>query len=268
MNEPDVTKRFVTLIKFLYSFCIGDGVVIIGRRLALSVIVNMEPGPTIKLQTYEHDVALKQIKGLEKMDCTIQEIEEAIYPLERASPCIGHEISKDKTSEYFKLPVCSSNVLEVVGQNDEKHLRLISNSCLLKFHVKSCPSCSYNMKLFNNRARKRKLSNPNCTPPLKCNIRYLDRLGLEEKIASQRKEIRREIRDTHVSAPKLKFMEEDSLNLAKIFESINPNDVPPQMQIMWEMQRKQLFARGYRWDPRYHTFYSVTKYSLLIVTFL
>ena len=57
------------------------------------------------------------------------------------------------------------------------------------------------MKLFNNRARKRKLSNPNCTPPLKCNIRYLDRLGLEEKIASQRKEIRREIRDNARECP-------------------------------------------------------------------
>ena len=157
MNEPDVTKRFVTLIKFLDSSCIGDGVVINGCRLALSVIVTMEPEPTINLQTYGHDVALKQIKGLKNMDCTIWEIEEAIYLLERASPCIGHEISKEKTLEYFKLLIYSSSVLEVVGKNGEKHLRLISNSCLLKFHGKSCPSCSYIMKLFNNRARKRKL---------------------------------------------------------------------------------------------------------------
>ena len=267
MNATDVKKRFVILMKFLDSSCVGDGVVISGRRLALSVIVNMEPEPTIKLQTHGHEVDLKEIKGVQKIDCTITEIEEAIHLLEKASPCIGHEISNDEISEYFKLPVCGAKVLEVVGENGEKTQRLVSNSCLLvMFHGKSCPSCSYVMKLFNNRVRyrKRKLSQPNYTPPLKCNIRYLGRLGLEEKIAAQRKKIRREIKDTNMNAPCLEFMEEDSLDLAKIFESINPNDVPPQMQIMWEMQKKQLSAqspRGYRWDPRYHTSYDVTKLS-------
>ena len=33
-------------------------------------------------------------------------------------------------------------------------------------------------------------------------------------------------------------MEEDSQDLANIFESISPNDVPPQMQIMWEIKKK------------------------------
>ena len=96
---------------------------------------------------------------------------------------------------------------------------------------------------------------------LKCNTRFLDRLGLEKKIASQRKEMRKEIKDTPTKdTPSLEFMEEDSLDLAKIFESINPSDVPPQMQIMWEMKKTQLFAkslRDHRWDPSYQTFYSV-----------
>ena len=267
LNASDVKKRFVTLIKFVDSACGGDGIIINGCRLALSVLVNMEPQPTIKLQTYGYDISLQQIKGLEQIDCTIQEIEEAIHLLEGASPCIGHQISKDESSEYFKLPVYGSNVVEVVGKNGEKHLRLISNSCLLlKFYGKSCPSCSYIKKLFDNRSRKRKSLDPSCTPPLKCNIRYLDRLGLEEKIASQKKEFRREIRGTHMDAsPSLEFMEEDSRDLANIFESINPNDVPPQMQIMWEIQKKQLSAqspRGYRWDPRYITYFTVLVFSV------
>ena len=259
LDASDVKKRFVTLIKFVDSACGGDGMIINGCRLALSVIVNMEPQPAIKLQTYGHDIPLQQIKGLEQIDCTIQEVEEAIHLLERASPCIGHQISKDESSEYFKLPVYGSNVLEVVEINGEKHLRLISNSYfLLKFYGKSCPSCSYIKKLFDNRSRKRKSLNPSCTPPLKCNIRYLDRLGLEEKIASQKKEFRREIRDKHMNdTPSLEFMEED---LASIFESISPSDVPPQMQIMWEIKKNQLSAqsaRGYRWDPRYITYFTI-----------
>ena len=145
----------------------------------------------------------------------------------------------------------------------EKHLRLISNSCLLlKFYGKSCPSCSYVKKLFDNRSRKRKSFNSSCTPR-KCNIRYLDRLGLEEKIASQKKEFRREIRDTRVNdTHSVEFMEEDSPDLANIFESISPNEVPPQMRIIWEMQKNQLYAqspRGYRWDPRY-----ITQLALLL----
>ena len=53
------------------------------------------------------------------------------------------------------------------------------------------------------------------------------------------------------ASPCLEFMEEDSRDLANIFESISPNYVPPQMQIMWENKKKQLSAqspRGYRWD--------------------
>jgi hypothetical protein len=219
-------------------------------------MVNLNSQPAIKLQTYGHDVALQQIKGLEMMDCTIQVIEEAIHLFERASPCIGREVPKEETSGHLKIPVCGSSVLAVVTKDREEHLRLISNSCLLlKFNGKSCPSCSYIINLFNNRARKRKTSNASCTrAPPKCNIRYLDRLGLEERIAYQRKEIRKENKETRIKVdPSLEFMEEDSLDLAKIFDSINENDIPPQMQIMWEMQKKQLLAqspRGYRWDPR------------------
>ena len=52
LNTSDVKKRFVTLIKFVDSECGRDGIIINGCRLALPVIVNMEPQPAIKLQTY------------------------------------------------------------------------------------------------------------------------------------------------------------------------------------------------------------------------
>ena len=71
LNASDVKKRFVTLIKLVDSACGGDEIIINGCRLALSVIVNMEPQPAIKLQTYGHDISLQQINGLEQLDCTI-----------------------------------------------------------------------------------------------------------------------------------------------------------------------------------------------------
>ena len=71
LNASDVKKRFVTLIKLVDSACGGDEIIINGCRLALSVIVNMEPQPAIKLQKYGHDISLQQIKGLEQLDCSI-----------------------------------------------------------------------------------------------------------------------------------------------------------------------------------------------------
>lgn len=119
------------------------------------------------------------------------------------------------------------------------------------------------MALFRNRDIKRKASNAidqsnPSNPPKKCNIRFLDRSGLEGKIASQRNELRNEgkkdTRSTSHSAT-LEFMEDDSLDLARIVEGIDTDDVPSSMKLIWEMQKKQLLAkssRGHRWDPRYN----------------
>ena len=80
------------------------------------------------------------------------------------------------------------------------------------------------MALLKNRDIKRKASNPICTPPKKCNIRFLDRNGLEGKIASQRKELRNDVkkdtRNAKYSAT-LEFIEDDSLDLARIVQGIN-----------------------------------------------
>ena len=57
-------------------------------------------------------------------------------------------------------------------------------------------------------------------------------------------------------------MEEDSQDLANIFESISPNDVPPQMQIMWEIKKKTAVCTISERLPLvpkvYHIFYSIS----------
>ena len=75
LDTSGIKNRFLTILKFPDSSSGCDEVVINGRRLVYSVIVNMNPQPSIKLQTYGHEIALHQIKGLESMDCTIQAIE-------------------------------------------------------------------------------------------------------------------------------------------------------------------------------------------------
>jgi hypothetical protein len=64
----------------------------------------------------------------------------------------------------------------------------------------------------------------------------------------------------------LEFIEDDSLDLARIVQGINSDDVPSSMKLIWEMQKKQLLAkssRGHRWDPRYNL-YQILKLNVTI----
>lgn len=65
-DTSGVSKGFVTLTKFLNSSSGCDEVVINGACLAFAVIVNIDHQLVIKLQTYWHDVALQQIRGLDE----------------------------------------------------------------------------------------------------------------------------------------------------------------------------------------------------------
>ena len=123
--------------------------------------------------------------------------------------------------------------------------------------AKVCSSCYYAMILFNKRNKKRKVSNPASTPSKKCNIRFLSRTGLEEKIVSQRKKLRNEIKKDTRSAQiseMLQFIEEDNSDLTRIFEGISSDNMPSNIKLLWEMQKKQLSVKssGYCWHPQYN----------------
>ena len=224
-----------------------------GRQFTFTIVLKMEPNMNIYLHTHLCEIPLQDVTGLQEPACSIRAIREAMYLCEFASPCIGREIPIDVLTSY-KTSVSESKVLSVTSRERE-HFRLISNSCLL-FNPfgKSCSSCQYAVALFLKRNRKRKATDLTCTPSKKCNMRYLSRAGLEVKIASQRKELRNNAKRAQESAM-LEFTVEDNLDLATIFEGIDSADVPLNMQLLWEMQRKQLLAKsypGHRWDPRYH----------------
>ena len=90
----------------------------------------------------------------------------------------------------------------------------------------------------------------------KCNIRFLDRFELEEKIASQTRKLQNEVKKDTRGAKNfemLEFMEEDNSDLTRIFEGISTDTILSSMKLIWEMQKKQLSVKssGHRWEPRY-----------------
>lgn len=268
LDQSQIDKNIVSLIKLADPT--SDEVIVNGQRLAFTIIISMDPHPRINLRSYGHIVPLEEIKGMHESECSIQAIEEAMFLCEFAPPCIGRDIPNYESTSY-KVPVGGSNVISVTSKECGRHTRLVASSCLLVNPLgKSCSSCVYMMALLKNRDIKRKASNPICTPPKKCNIRFLDRNGLEGKIASQRKELRNDVkkdtRNAKYSAT-LEFMEDDSLDLARIVQGINSDDVPSSMKLIWEMQKKQLLAkssRGHRWDPRYNFRYQILKLNVTI----
>ena len=79
----------------------------------------------------------------------------------------------------------------------------------------------------------------------KCNIRYLGRAGLEEKMCKQRKKLRNDnVREKRLLDEMIEFSESDYTDLKKIMEQVNSKDMPADMALLWEMQTKQLTSKS------------------------
>ena len=105
-------------------------------------------------------------------------------------------------------------------------------------------------------------------PNKKCNLRFKDRIGLEEKITTQRKTMVNDMkRNARAKVDDMiEFVEEDHADLQQILESTDSALIPPGMKLLWEQQMKQLStksSKGFRWNPRFAYFHN---YLTLYVT--
>jgi arsenate reductase-like glutaredoxin family protein len=164
----------------------------------------------------------------------------------------------ENESGWYVLNVAGSKVLSVSSSPSQTQNRLISLSCsMITCHGKtSCQSCLYAYKLFRNRKYKREARDFSATPNKRCNVRFLERSGMEEKMTSERKrrqcEMKKEQRKRDES---IEFVGDDDSDLISICKSI-PADtaMPSEMKLLWKEQMKQLSfksPKGHRWDPRF-----------------
>lgn len=243
-----------------YTIIVTGAVSIDGHRLFVEIKIDLNVTPAITISTCGKTVSLNNIKGEETVKVNLRTIDEAICIVDSTSPCIGQAINLDDKVPFLKSEVVGSKVVVVASKNEET-TRIISTSCLLfQFRCNSCTNCLYTLKLYRNRSWKRKMtSSDNNCPQSKCNLRFLDQEGLEEKITMQRKRIEKECkRESRMKESEtIELVDEDHLDLMEIIKSSNIS-VPANLELLWEQQMKQLSMKssnGYRWDPRF--FHSV-----------
>jgi hypothetical protein len=256
VNHSILEKR-VTLLKIPSVESSAFGTTVEGRRLVCEVTIILDP-PNVVLRTHGEVVSLKDIIGEEFMVVSLNVIDTVIRLVEARTLCLGHlSISResDRESQLLQVPVSGSRLLSTTTNDSQKEKKLVSTSCLLiAFGKDACKNCVYVAKLWRNRERKIKMKDQSIAHR-KCNLRFLAREGLKEKINTQRKEIRSDMaRERRMKDEMIDFSEEDCADLQKVFGGIESKAVPPEMKLLWDVQMKQLSVKspkGYRWHPRF-----------------
>lgn len=173
----------------------GNVIKVNGRRLVCEITITLDP-PQIVMRTHGKDVPIKDVFGEDlRASVSLHEIDTIIRFVEVSSLCIGHlEVSttdeNGRKSDLLHVPVSGSRVLDVAVNDCPKKMLVSTSRMLFATGTKACKSCMYSATLWNNRERERKAKDQPALPHSKCNLRFLARDGLKERINSQRKESR------------------------------------------------------------------------------
>lgn len=239
----------------------GTSIIVDGRRVLMELNINLYPVVNMTLRTHDKPVPLEDILDCFRNDgsVSLHAIDTVLHVLNAVSLCLGAEIPSHRNEindSELQLPVLGSRLAHVAFSNgnvDTK--RLISSSCLLLVTVGTlCQNCVYANELHCNRASKRKRAEQTETDSNKRNKRDLNRSGLENKISVQKKQQRTTSSAKLITEDQLlTFAESDHNDLLRISEEIDKSRIPEDMQLLWDMQMKQLAAKspkGHRWHPR------------------
>ena len=248
----------LTLLKFFSPEKGEEDITVCGRRLIFELNIILSPNPKLTLSTYGHAIPIEDIIGSNECQLSLRTIDNVMRLVDSTMPCLGHSISERANTKFLIVPVSHSKNISVCSRKLGNHERLISSSCRLLTcrSSSSCQNCAYSFKLYQNRENKRKANVLSDVPNKKCNLRYLDRIGLEEKITTQRKSLANDVkRDARAKVDDMiEFVEEDHVDLQQIVENTDSALIPPGMKLFWEQQMKQLSAKsskGFRWNPRF-----------------
>ena len=222
------------------------------RRLVFEITADINQ-LKITIRTHGKPLTLEEFS---RSAITFNTVETVIRFVDSVSLCLGsvvNVVSKDSSDTKLNHAVCGAVIISMTA-NEKEEVRLVSTSCLvITSGTRACKNCCHAAKLWRKREARRKMKRGEIHK--KCNIRYLGRAGLEEKMYKQRKELRNDsVREKRLLDEMIEFSESDSTDLMKIMEDIESKNVPSDMALLWEMQTKQLASKspaGYRWHPRY-----------------
>lgn len=251
---PFVNERSAQLMKVV------GGKRINGHQLLLEIelVYSINEECQINIMAHGDSIPIKNLGIWADVSISSVRIETLIKILNITDICLGftphpHEAESPASTSMTK-------VVNFVGDGNEAEVRVMSTECQILALADRCHSCSYARKLYEVR-RKRKSSSTSVHP--KTNNRYLNEAGLKDKlsqrknscVATKKRETRLQSKfetQTHV------FDDEDHADFGAIFSAIDPDRVPPGMQLLWEEQRKQLSVKSkksHRWHPTYENIF-------------
>ena len=165
--------------------------------------------------------------------------------------CLGQKIPDHYDDTIGLDNAVSGSRFVCIKSSNGVSTSLISNSCLLLIPGGSsaCEACQYAFKLCTNRKRKR-LEQTELAGPMREDCMN----GAQPSTSIKEKPTGGNLED-EVIHEMLSFDKSDSDDLLRITEEISlKNNIPEDMELLWEMQMKQLAsksANGHRWHPRF-----------------
>ena len=223
-----------------------------GCRVFPEIIVRLYPTVNMVIRTHGEAVPVESVESCgNKIIVSLHTIERALRHVNATCLCLGQKIPYHYDDTIGLDNAVSGSRFVCIKSSNGVSTSLISNSCLLLIPGGSsaCEACQYAFKLCTNRKRKR-LEQTELAGPMREDCMN----GAQPSTSIKEKPTGGNLED-EVIHEMLSFDKSDSDDLLRITEEISlKNNIPEDMELLWEMQMKQLAsksANGHRWHPRF-----------------
>ena len=177
--------------------------------------------------------------------------------LENLPICLGFVLEKGEAVVTLS-PYTTGQLQDLADCSKEPETRVFSDLCLVVCKSGATSQCLNCRTLFSlNRRRQKRISNRQVIPP-KCNKRFLSREELVDQVAQE--QVRRkhaEERERYwrskYDSEALVVDEEDNADLDSMFWATKKENIPKEMECLWEQQKKNIQTagkNGHRWHPK------------------
>ena len=225
--------------------------------IELRVTQNTPSNITFKVNSHECSVDLKRDLGVEQLFNKMsfdRQILLAIQFIESSNVCLGFPLKESE--RVMTLVPHRTGVLESMTDGLQGK-KVFAQNCLVltSSPSKTCQNC-LRVQSADKKCRKRKANNKTLSPY--CNKRFLTKEEVEyqlkgEQMAKRNAEKREVFWREKFENEAVLIDEEDQQDLLQMAGPVKENNLPENLQCLWQQQQKILKTKsknGYRWHPK------------------
>lgn len=205
----------------------------------------------------QKDLKIQVVDDLQN-PCLTEHMENVINFVDNSRFCEGLKLLEGEIIVAM-LPHHSGLMKDLTQPADHREeIRAFSDNCLLFATAGDhCSSCSYLLKIHNQR-KKRKLAQSETEIHPNCNRRFLSQSEIEQQLRAERRQKKRALEREKYWREKflddtIELESEDHDDLSNIFKGVRADNVPEDMECLWDQQKKIINTaspNGYRWHPK------------------